>query len=101
MPDPLIMSSTQRKDVVGTLSPCRLRFAAKSEAYSPEQRSLLEEAMDTDTAAIELELEKLNSKPADTGDKHQPAALSQSLSSSASQRFSDEAALNACGWFSS
>jgi len=30
----------------------RLKFAAKSEAYSPEQRSLLEEAIDADIAAI-------------------------------------------------
>jgi len=49
----------------------RLKFAAKSEAYSPEQRSLLEEAIDADIAAIEGELEKAKGKPA-ADDKLQP-----------------------------
>jgi transposase len=49
----------------------RLKFAAKSEAYSPEQRSLLEEAIDADIAAIEGELDKAKGKPAGD-DKQQP-----------------------------
>jgi transposase len=48
----------------------RLKFSAKSEAYSPEQRSLLEEAIDADIAAIEGELDK--DKPAPGDDKQQP-----------------------------
>ena len=49
----------------------RLKFAAKSEAYSPEQRSLLEEAIDADIAAIESELDKVkvNGKPTVGDDK--------------------------------
>ena len=50
----------------------RLKFAAKSEAYSPEQRSLLEEAFDADIAAIEGELDKAKGKPAAADDKQQP-----------------------------
>jgi transposase len=50
----------------------RLKFAAKSEAYSPEQRSLLEEAIDADTAAIEGELDKAKGKPPAADDKQQP-----------------------------
>ena len=36
----------------------RLKFAAKSEAYSAEQKSLLEEAIDADLAALALEIEQ-------------------------------------------
>jgi transposase len=36
----------------------RLKFAAKSEPFSPEQRSLLEETIDTDLAAAQAELDK-------------------------------------------
>ena len=50
----------------------RLKFAAKSEAYSPGQRSLLEEAIDTDIAAIEGELDKAKGKRAASDDKQQP-----------------------------
>ena len=50
----------------------RLKFAAKSEAYSPEQRSLLEEAIDADIAAIEGELDKAKGKPASSDEKQQP-----------------------------
>jgi transposase len=49
----------------------RLKFAAKSEAYPPEQRSLLEEAIDADTAAIEGELDKVKGQPP-ADDKRQP-----------------------------
>ena len=37
----------------------RLKFAAKSEAYSAEQRSLLEETLDTDLAELGQELANL------------------------------------------
>ena len=50
----------------------RLKFAAKSEGYSPEQRSLLEESIDADIAAIEGELDKVKGKPAAGDDKQQP-----------------------------
>ena len=36
----------------------RLKFAARSEAYSAEQRSLLEETIDTDLAALAAEIEQ-------------------------------------------
>ncbi len=50
----------------------RLKFAAKSEAYSPEQRSLLEEAIDADIAALDGELDKVRGKPAADDGKQQP-----------------------------
>ena len=37
----------------------RLKFAAKTEAYSAEQKSLLEETLDTDLAALAREIEEL------------------------------------------
>jgi transposase len=50
----------------------RLKFAAKSEAYSLEQRSLLDEAIDADIAAIEGELDKAKGTPPAGDDKQQP-----------------------------
>jgi transposase len=41
----------------------RLKFATRSEAYTAEQRSLLEETLDADLAAVAAEIEAL--KPAD------------------------------------
>ena len=50
----------------------RLKFAAKSEAYSAEQKSLIEETLDTDLAALAAEIEAHQpSKPAPE-DKQQP-----------------------------
>ena len=37
----------------------RLKFAAKSEAYTAEQKSLLEETLDMDLAAVAAEIEAL------------------------------------------
>ena len=50
----------------------RLKFAASSETYNVEQRSLLEETLDSDLAAVAAEIEALQlaSKPAQ--DKQQP-----------------------------
>jgi Transposase C of IS166 homeodomain len=50
----------------------RLKFAAKSEAYTVEQKSLLEETLDMDLAAVAAEIEALQprAKPAD--EKKQP-----------------------------
>jgi transposase len=52
----------------------RLKFAARSEHFSPEQRSLLAETIDTDIAALELELETAKAKatPAARPEKAQP-----------------------------
>jgi transposase len=50
----------------------RLKFAAKSEAYTAEQKSLLEETLDVDLAAVAAEIEALlpASRPSD--EKKQP-----------------------------
>lgn len=49
----------------------RLKFAASSEAYNAEQKSLLEETLDADLAAVAAEIEALQpGKP--TGQKQQP-----------------------------
>jgi len=50
----------------------RLKFAAKSEHYTPEQRSLLEETIDADLAALQAELDKVLSREKATGEKKQP-----------------------------
>jgi len=49
----------------------RLKFAAKSEAFNTEQKSLIEETIDTDLAALALEIEQ-RAPSNDTGDKQQP-----------------------------
>jgi len=41
----------------------RIRFANKSEAFSPEQRHLFEESWNTDTSAMEAEVEQLATAP--------------------------------------
>ena len=49
----------------------RLKFAAKSERHSAEQRNLLEEELDSDLAAVEHEIEQLRPTQPVT-DKQQP-----------------------------
>ena len=48
----------------------RLKFAAKSEAYSAEQKSLLEETLDSDLAAVAAEIEAMTPS-ARAGDQKQ------------------------------
>ncbi len=50
----------------------RLKFAAQSEAFNAEQRSLLEEAIDTDLAALATEIEKAQPSPQGQDDKQKP-----------------------------
>ena len=50
----------------------RLKFASKSESFSTEQRSLLEDTLDADLAAMELELEQLTPAKAAPQGKQQP-----------------------------
>ena len=45
----------------------RLKFAAKSEAYSAEQKSLLEETLDTDLAELGQEIERELGNASDKG----------------------------------
>jgi len=49
----------------------RLKFAAQSEAYNPEQKSLLDETIDTDLAALAAEIEQA-SPPPSPQDKQKP-----------------------------
>jgi transposase len=50
----------------------RLKFAAKSEAYNAEQKSLLEETLDSDLAAVAAEIEAMGVSPKTAGDKQAP-----------------------------
>ena len=50
----------------------RLKFAAKSEAFNAEQKSLLEETIDADLAALQAELDKIKPKSKDKGEKSAP-----------------------------
>ena len=50
----------------------RLKFAAQSERYSAEQRSLLDETLDADLQAVSDEIEQLTSAAAAPREKHQP-----------------------------
>jgi transposase len=50
----------------------RLKFASKSEAFIAEQRNLLEDTLDADLAAMELELEQLTPAKAEPQGKQQP-----------------------------
>jgi len=47
----------------------RLKFAAKSEAFNAEQKSLLEETIDADLAALQAELDKVVPDEQDKGEK--------------------------------
>lgn len=49
----------------------RLKFAAQSEAFTPEQKSLLDETFDMDLAAVACEIEDAQPKKPD-GEKRQP-----------------------------
>ena len=50
----------------------RLKFAAKSETYNAEQKSLLEETIDTDLAALAAEIEAQQPQKPAPGDKQAP-----------------------------
>lgn len=50
----------------------RLKFAARSEAYTAEQRSLLEETLDADLAAVAAEIEALEPASRPREEKRQP-----------------------------
>ncbi len=50
----------------------RLKFAARSEAFNAEQRSLLEETIDADMAALQAELDKVVSTEHGKGEKITP-----------------------------
>ena len=50
----------------------RLKFAAQSERYSAEQRSLLDETLDADLQAVSDEIEQLTSTEAAPREKQQP-----------------------------
>jgi transposase len=50
----------------------RLKFAAQSERYSAEQRSLLDETLDADLQAVNDEIEQLTSSAAAPREKQQP-----------------------------
>ena len=50
----------------------RLKFASKAEGFTTEQRNLLEDTLDADLAAMELELEQLTPAKAAPQDKQQP-----------------------------
>lgn len=50
----------------------RLKFAAKSESFTGEQKSLLEEAIDADLEALSRELEREQPTPPRTSPKAQP-----------------------------
>lgn len=50
----------------------RLKFAARSEAFNAEQKSLLEETIDADLAALQAELGRVLPGKQDDGPKNQP-----------------------------
>jgi transposase len=50
----------------------RLKFAAKSEAYNAEQKSLLEETLDSDLAAVAAEIEGMQPSDKAVGEKQTP-----------------------------
>jgi transposase len=50
----------------------RLKFAARSEAFNAEQKSLIEETVDADLAALQAELDKVVPAKQDDGGKDKP-----------------------------
>ena len=53
----------------------RVKFGAKSEAFTPEQKSLIEETLDTDLAALAAEIEARQPVQTAPRDKQQPKRL--------------------------
>ncbi len=51
----------------------RLKFAAKSEGYNAEQKSLLQETLDSDLAAVAAEIETMQPATRSAGQKQSPA----------------------------
>ena len=49
-----------------------MKFAAQSERFNAEQRSLLEDEIEADLAAVAIEIEQLQPPAAATGAKQQP-----------------------------
>ena len=76
----------------------RWKFAAPSEKLSHEQQSLLDEAIDADLAAIELELERLSTEPKtkDVSNKPRRAPLPANLSR-VNVHHEPESPLSGCG----
>jgi transposase len=50
----------------------RLKFAAKSEHYTAEQKSLLDETIDADLAALQAELDRVQPDTKNGGEKNKP-----------------------------
>ncbi|EJE50943.1 hypothetical protein PMI14_04427 [Acidovorax sp. CF316] len=50
----------------------RMKFAAQSERYSPEQRSLLDEELNADLAAVAHEIAEFDTQVPAQGNKAQP-----------------------------
>jgi len=50
----------------------RLKFAAKSEAFNAEQKSLLDETIEADLEALQRELDALQPAPKDDADRQRP-----------------------------
>jgi len=50
----------------------RLKFAAQSERFSPEQKDLLEETLEADLQAVSEEIEQLKPAAAPSGERSQP-----------------------------
>src|SRR5437868_2657816 len=50
----------------------RMKFAAQSERFNPEQRNLLEDEIDADLAAVAQEIDQLNPPACSPQDKQQP-----------------------------
>ena len=74
----------------------RLKFAAKSEAYSAEQKSLLEEAIDADLAALAAEIEAQQpKKPA--GEDKQAAQAREAAGAPAAREIRHEPQDTTCG----
>lgn len=76
----------------------RLKFAAKSEGYSAEQRSLIEETLDTDLAELGQELANLGVAPSDEQEDKQKNRAKRQL---ATAKWSGELPLSCEGLFGS
>ncbi|MDR7267805.1 hypothetical protein J2X20_000434 [Pelomonas saccharophila] len=63
----------------------RLKFAAQSERFGAEQKSLLDETLDSDLAAVAAEIEALRPSRA-AGDRQQPPAREAAGASAAPRR---------------
>ena len=76
----------------------RLKFAARSEAFNAEQKSLLEETIDADLAALQAELDKVRPDDRSKGERQKPEREKLPANLRREVHHEPETTTCRCGW---